>query len=110
MHMRVREDGTEAEDPNLIQLANILFEGQELYILYLTKPCYRQGHIFPLRLCCIFSISSQVAGAKEVCNFSDLRLFPLSQCHYCFLANDWHCLKKQHLVVEGRVVTGYLGL
>lgn len=57
-------------------------------------------------LCCIFS---QVAAAKGICNPNDLHLFPLSHCHYCFLANDWHCLKKQHLVVEGRLVAGMWG-
>lgn len=48
MHMRVREDGTEAGDPNLIKLANILFEGQELYILYLTQTMLQTGSYFPI--------------------------------------------------------------
>lgn len=91
--MRVREDGTEGKDPNLIKLADILFEGQELYILYLAQTMLQPVSYFPINTC-IFSTSSQVAGAKEICGLGALHLFPMSQCHYCFHGNDWHCLKK----------------
>lgn len=37
MHRRVREDSTEAKDPSLIELADILFEGQEFRILCLAQ-------------------------------------------------------------------------
>lgn len=37
MPMRVREDGTEAKDPNVIKREDALFEGQEFYILYLAQ-------------------------------------------------------------------------
>ena len=32
MHMIIREDSTEARDPNLIKLTDVLFERQKLYI------------------------------------------------------------------------------
>ena len=48
MHMRVREDFTEARDPNLIELADMLFEGQELYILYLAQTMVQTVSYFPI--------------------------------------------------------------